>query len=287
MNFGPVVDRPLTLGEIVDRSVTIAVRRWRTLGALVLLEALPVGFVATVLRLDWLSIGIDLVLVPLLLCAAVFAAASPANLSVADVLRQAVPRYGRCVLAFIFGFVLVAMAGLPALLVGFLLGALTATGGLGVAAVIVAGAAGVVILLALLPRFYLVGSLLFPIVALENTSAAEAWSIAFRRVGNAGAARAWRFGLTLFAVGLAPAIAVGAAADQLAEMTHLAAFRFADELVTDAISLGFSSVVATVMSLEMRVRYEGSDIEAALRARDAHHENGAASSAAASSAGSE
>ena len=43
VNFPAGIDRPLGIGEIVDRSVTLTVQRWRTLLLLVLVEAVPVG----------------------------------------------------------------------------------------------------------------------------------------------------------------------------------------------------------------------------------------------------
>jgi hypothetical protein len=58
---------------------------------------------------------------------------------------------------------------------------------------------------------------------------------------------------------VAPLVVIGLAADDI--NPKLPAFKLVEELLSDAISLGFGAVVATIISLEMRVRYEGADLD--------------------------
>lgn len=292
MNAPGGVDGPLSLGEIVDRGVTIVVRRWRTLAVLVLLEAVPIGIARVVsgpapAANIWWFVP-DLLIVPWLVCAAVLTAASPEPPSVASVLRRSVARYGACLVAQLLSFVLLVILVVPVLVAGLIGGVPFDAVGQQTLAFVAAGILGGIVALLIGPRLYLVASLLYPIVVLEGASPSKAWSIAFRRTRNAGWGRAWRFGLTLIALGLAPAVILSSGVDRLIDLTHVAAFRFADELLSDAITVGLGTVVATVMSLEMRVRYEGADLEAEIATSGSgYQENGAASSAVVSSAGSE
>jgi hypothetical protein len=291
LNAPAGVDRPLSLGEIVDRSVTIAVRRWWVLLVLVLIEAIPIGIARTFEgdgpHANYWWLAVDFLIAPWLYCAAVLTTASPEVPSVATVLRRSLARYRSCLAAAVLAVVLALFVGIPAAFA--LVVAVVSVSALGPTAAGAAGAiAGGAVVLWLAPRLILVGTLLYPIVALENASAGQAWSIAFRRTRNAGNMRSWLFGLALFALGLVPSLIIGFGLDQLVDLTHVSAFRFVEELLSDALSVGFGSVVATVMSLEMRVRDEGADIEAAIaRSGSGYQENGAPSSAAISSAGSE
>ena len=99
---------------------------------------------------------------------------------------------------------------------------------------------------------------------LEHVSPAAALTFARRRVNHTGFVRSSLLGLALFAVTFAPLLVVSAVTDTVVDLTHLTALRALDELITDVVSLGVGVVLSTVISLELRARSEGSDLEAAL-----------------------
>lgn len=118
--------------------------------------------------------------------------------------------------------------------------------------------------LALLPRAGLVGATMLPIVILERRSAWDALMLARRRVDHAGFLRSTLLGLAVFAVTVLPVLLMSEAVDTLVDITHLAALRALEELFSNAVSLGLGIVVSTVAALDLRARFEGADLEAAL-----------------------
>ena len=284
-----VVDRPMTIGEIVDRAVTLAVRRWRVLGALVLIEAIPLGIGRVAVGESppanaWFGL-FEVLCDTLFFGAAILGCATPPA-TVGAVLRGALRRYGALIGAELLGFVLLLVVVAGAAACGFVAGLVFGPAGpafvLPISSVVAA-----VFVLVFAPRLSLVGSLLAPIVMLEHVSAPGSWSIAFRRTRNAGPRRSWLLGVALLAIAFIPTMLTALGADDVVRLTHLEAVRFVEELLSDAIQVALAATVATVISLELRVRYEGADLEAALIASAPHQENGGASSAAASAAGSE
>ncbi len=296
MNLPAGVDRPLSIPEIVDRSVTLAVRRWRTLLFLVLIEGVPIGILRVfvperpvALTLLWLVP--DVIIVALLSGAVVVAvAATVAIPSAGTALRTAAHRFGAVLGTLLLGWALQVLIAALAFVVAVLIGLPFAIMG-PIGAVAIGAGAALIGFLAVFPGVCLVSAIAVPIVVLERVSPWKGLTIAFRRAGNAGWRRAWLLGLSLFAVTLAPALLIGFGMDTLIEVTGLSGLKFAEELLTDVVTLGFGIVVGTVMSIEMRVRYEGADLEAVLDHGEASavsgHANGAVSSAPTRSAGSE
>jgi hypothetical protein len=250
--------------------VTIAVRRWRTLFALVLIEAAPIGVMRAAspasgpFHLVWLLC--DVLLVGLLYPAALLTVTAPSPPPPGAVLKAAVPRFGASLVTFLLSAVwfalwlcLSAAAGglamLPFLAIGQGIWAL-------IAAAVVAGGTG----LALLPRAGLVGATLLPIVILERCSPWTALSRARQRVNHAGFLRSSLLGLALFAVSVVPILLASSAIDALIAATKFEALRALDELISDALSLGLGVVLGTVAALDLRARFEGVDLEAELDA---------------------
>ena len=259
---------PLSIGEIADRSITLAVRRWRTLCVLVLMEALPIGLLRALRpqsgQETLVELSLDLLLVALLYPAGILTANARGVTRLRPVLADAARHYGASLLtllassAWIVLWVIVAaFAGVLAALPFRVSGNLTVVG---VAAIVGASVAG----LALLPRAGLVAAILLPIVILEHVSPAAALTLARRRVNHTGFVRSSLLGLALFAVTAAPVVVVGAVTETVVDLTHLTALLALDELITDVVSLGLGVVLSTVVSLELRARSEGSDLEAAL-----------------------
>jgi len=292
VNLPAGIDRPLSIPEIVDRSVTLAVRRWRTLTVLVLLEAVPDGIARLFIPMRaapalfiWI---VALVLVGTLLSGAVvITTAAVAVPSVDTALRASARRFG-ALLA-----VLLLASGYQGLVVGLIaacaaFATLPFEGAGRLASLVAGGVVALVGLVALLPRATLVATIAFPIVALERVSPWTGLMTAFRRARNAGGRRTWLLGLVLFALALAPGLIFGAAMDKVIELTKIPLLELIEELIGDAMAIGFGMVVSTVVSIEMRVRYEGADLEAAIDHAEASastvHPNGDPSSAPMSSA---
>ena len=267
-SFVPV--GPLSIGEIVDRSVTVAVRRWRTLFVLVLIEAIPIGLLRAAIparapfHLLWLFL--DVLLVALLYPAAVLTAMAPSPPPPGAMLKAAVPRFGASLVTFLLSATWVALwllvsafagglAMLPFLAVGKGIWALIAAG-------VVANGTGLV----LLPRAGLVGGTMLPIVILERCSPWTALFRARQRVNHVGFLRSSLLGLALFAVSVAPLLVMSSAVDALIVATKIEGLQALDELLSDALSLGLGIVLSTVAALDLRARFEGADLEAELDA---------------------
>ena len=73
-------------------------------------------------------------------------------------------------------------------------------------------------------------------------------------------------GLAIFAVTTAPILVVSSMVDAVVAATHLAGLRVLDEVIADSVSLGLGIVLSTVVALDLRARFEGADLEAALDA---------------------
>ncbi|MDB5069428.1 MAG: hypothetical protein JWM87_539 [Candidatus Eremiobacteraeota bacterium] len=267
------VDRPLSIAEIADRSVTLAVRRWRTLLVLVLAEAVPVGILRMVRperpeALMLVSLVPDIALVVLLYGAAAVVTAAPEPPSVTAALRTAASRYGALLAVFIVAWLYFSLIGLGVAFAAVLTAAPVAAMFGRTAAIAVGAVVALLGFVLFLPRAGLVAMIVMPIVALEERSPSKALATAFRRVRNTGQWRARLLGLAMCALLVAPLVVIALTADNVDP--KLPAFTLVEELLSDAISLGFGAVVATVISLEMRVRYEGADLELGAARNNVH-----------------
>jgi hypothetical protein len=261
---------PLSIGEIADRSVTLAVQRWRTLLVLVLLESVPVGLIRAVFPASGpaqlLSVALDILLVALLYPAAVLTTAAPAPPAPGAMLKAAARRYGVSFATFLLSAAWTVLWLLLSVSAGVVVALpFVALGNRPVTRIALFVAASVAAL-ALLPRAGLVAATMLPIVILERRSPWDALTRARQRVNHAGFVRSSLLGLAVFAVTVAPILAVGAAIDTIVGITHLAALQAFDELIADAVSLGLGIVLSTVAALDLRARYEGADLEAGLNA---------------------
>ena len=261
---------PLSIADIADRGVTLAVRRWRTLLVLVLLEAIPEALQHAALPMRgpglWGPIVVDVLLVALLYPAAILTATAPNAPAPGAMLHAAARRYGASLVASLISFAFVALWVFVSVIAG-LLGAAPFAAfeyrlGIAIAAAVAGGGAA----LLLVPRAGLVAAIMLPIVILERCSAGEALTRARRRVNHAGFLRSSLLGLALFAVTVAPVFVVSSAADALTDVTHLAALRALGDFIADAVSLGLGAVLCTVAALDLRARYEGTDLTAELDA---------------------
>jgi len=258
--------RPLSIGEIADRSVTLAVRRWRTLVVLVLIEAIPVGVLRATYPSSGLLFVLDVVLIALVYQAGIFTAAARGPETARAMLKAAAPYYGAALRTYIASLVWMLLWLIVCAIAGGLAALPFAATQNRVAAIVAASIAGGAVGLAVLPRAGLVAATMLPIAVLERRSAGEALARARLRVNQAGFLRSSLLGLAVFAVTVAPTVALGPAFDALTELTKIRALDALEVLASDAASLGLGVVFSTVAALEMRAHYEGSDLEAELDA---------------------
>jgi hypothetical protein len=143
----------------------------------------------------------------------------------------------------------------------------------------------------------LLGKIVYPIVVLETASPWRAIAIGFRRVRNSGLRRSLQLGLTVLILDFGPSIILNAIATRVDSLARIPALVPIERAFVGSVTTVYVAVLATVISLEMTVRHEGTDLEAALEASSSsaaiaasgsgYQENGATSSAAINSAGSE
>ncbi|MEO7039975.1 MAG: hypothetical protein ABI186_08115 [Candidatus Elarobacter sp.] len=234
---------------------------------IVLIEALPIGIARSALGRNPFAYWLvpDLLIVVELYGAVTLAAVDHDSSTLLALLKSGARRFpstlGAMLLSLVwlgfFSVLVVLCAGVGSFVVSLAGFAIAAK----VAVYIVGGAADLVFL----PVAALEAMTLIPITILENVSAAEALSRTRQRVKRTGLWRSWLLGLTAFAVTLVPALICSGILDRAATATHIAALHALDEFLTDATTLGFGAVFATVVCLEMRLRSEGTDIAAAVR----------------------
>jgi hypothetical protein len=255
---------PLSIGDIADRSVTLAVRHWRTLFALVLIDAIPFGFVRIampddtgMLMMRWLLP--DLVLITLLYTAGIMTAVAADIPSPRTVLASAVPFFWKALAAIVLAYAYFAAAAVVALIAGGLVAVLF---GLGTRNALIAGAVGAsVAALVVLPPANLVCMIAMPVMIVERLSPWTAYTRSIGRVRRTGFVRAWLLGLAALALFLVPGLMLTSVADYVVGTLHLAVFRLVEQLLNDSMTLVFGTVFVTVAALEIRARTEGTDLE--------------------------
>jgi hypothetical protein len=273
MNALAAVHGPLSIGEIADRSVTLAVRHWRTLLVLTLIDAIPVGLirVATpddtgIASLRWL-VAYTL-LATFVIAASVVTVVAAARPSPMAAIASAVQLFPRALMATLLTtgwmIAILIVIGLCALVAGAVfLGA-----GENSAQIAVAVAASLVGL-AIVPAGNLVLGLVIPVLVLERLGPWRAFVRSIRLVRSAGFVRAWLLGLAALAVIFGPALVLSTAADYVVSTFHVPAFRLVQQFLADSVSLALGTTFLTVTAIELRARSEGTDLAAELGEREA------------------
>ncbi len=263
-----IVARPLTIAEIFDRTVTLAVRRWRPIVLLALLSAIPSVLARAA------SHGQDptgAALVVYLVCSAVVGVfIYPAFIhifadeaeprSVADVLSRAARDFWRSLLAnLLIGtaiFVPILLL-IFAVAVGYLFAHLPDA--------IVVGVVLGLPTLAALPMVFAILAIVYPMLILERTGPWGTLRNARRRAGRGGYVRTWLLGAAMVVAVETPAIAISIALDQVAKVLGglwwlALPGMFVALMITTAVGSGLSTIAA----IDYRLRAEGTDLQAAL-----------------------
>ncbi len=263
-----IVERPLTIAEIFDRTVTIVVRRWRVLSILGVLWAAPDVLIAALAhgRPDngalfgqfLLDVGISSIIAAAVVLAA---GADETPRSASAVLRAALARFRSLLGATIVISVLILIGLVLFLIPGF------------VAARLAGRIAGIVVTVALIPLAafpWLVASLAFPIVVLENVGAGVAVRRAVERARRDSLRRACLLGLALLVFFFGIPFAVVAGLETLADLPGLWFVNVFVPLVNNLLLSTLATSLLTVAALDYRVRSEGTDLAAAVDAAAVH-----------------
>jgi hypothetical protein len=264
-----IVERPLTIAEIFDRTVTIVVRRWRVLTVLSALGAAPDVLINSfshghltdndaLFGQFLLDVGVGAIVGGAVVLAA---GADEAPRSPLAVLRAALTRFWSLLAATI----LIGLCILAVLALCAIPGVVAARFAGNVAGIVVTA---VVVPVAAFPA--LVVSLAFPIVVLEDVGAAVAVRRALERARRDSLRRAWLLGLAflIFLFGIPLAVVAGLAA--LAELPGLWFVSVLEPVLNDVLLGTLSTSLLTVAALDYRVRSEGTDLAAAVDAAAAH-----------------
>lgn len=262
MSAPAVVDRPLSIAEIVDRSITLTVKRWRPLAVLALILGIARAISIVVAPRGPLSalisgLAVQAVIDPLIIPAVVLIVApiTAPRLSVA--LRGALQRYGATFIAVLFANMLFGVTIGAAILV-------TLPVFMAHAPLFVFQTTALVLLTIFLSIPVLLAGTIYPIIVLETPSPWRAIAIGVRRMRNAGVWRSLRLGFMILALEFVPSIIANAVATRIDVLARMPATLPLEQALVAGITTVYIAALVTVISLEMRVRYEGSDIEAAL-----------------------
>ena len=266
-----IVERPLSIAEIFDRTVTIVVRRWKVLGVLGVLGSAPDMLVsasahgrvtdnAALLGQFLLDVAASAIIGG----AAVLAAgADEAPRSALAVLRAALARFW----SLLGATILIGLLILAVLVVGAIPGLVAARTGGNVAGIVVTAA---VVPLAVFPALVL--CLAFPIVVLERVGAAAGIRRALERARRDGLRRAFLLGLAFLAFVIGLPLAVSAGLATLADLPALWLVNVVVPLVNDLLLGTLGTALITVSAVDYRVRSEGTDLAAAADAGPAFAE---------------
>jgi hypothetical protein len=260
-------ERPMTIGEIADRTVTAVVRVWPQLLMLLMLAELPAIVFACIGVINRISSGLGALLILLGICWAILSLIiTPAQIALvngADDMRSfgAAMQYGtrnfwvtlRC------GILAAVTAGIAFGIVGAIGAAVSRMGAGGAGLVITVLIGGV-----LLAPLFLVVNIMFPIAFFETGHATPAFAIAWRRTIGTDLRRSWLLGVTLGIVGEGPGYIVGLLDHSLVSLTHVIWIGTVVSAIVGPVGELARSAFSTVTSRDLRVRAEGADLEDAL-----------------------
>jgi hypothetical protein len=263
-----MVARPLTIAEIFDRTVTLAVQRWRPIVVLSLLGSIPSVIERAATHGQDPSgpplaayLAGSLVLGAFIYPAGIRAFADDVEpRSISGLLRRAAPDVWRSLLLFLLvdallfvPIIALAVIVTVAYVIGHVLGA-----------VLVGIVLGIPTLIAL-RGLYVILTIVYPMLILERTGVWRSLRNAWRRTQSDGFSRTWLLGAAVLVAVFVPAIAVDAGLKQLAAVLGaLWWLTLPGTFLASLIGAGFATGLSTVAAIDYRLRAEGTDLVAAL-----------------------
>ena len=260
--------RPLTIGEIFDRAVTIVARRWRAATLFSTLIALPPAFIGAVAGSKDALVG-TLILAALVvsfvvgaLCsAALVIVFADASATVGSAVAAARGRLWPELRSYAITTVALSTIGLVCAVPSFALGARLGSTLSGYEGSMLFG---VPIAFVVAPVM-LALSIAFPTTVLERVGASRGVSLAWSRVFRSGdTRRAWLLGAAVLVVAFGIDAVLDFAAEQAASALEAAWISRVASLVTAIGTLAYGTAVTTLAAIDYRVRTQGTDLEAAL-----------------------
>jgi hypothetical protein len=263
-----MIARPLTIAEIFDRTVTLAVKRWQPVVVLTMLSGIPDLVLRATSRGHAPADGSFFWAIVLGSLAG--AVAYPGIIhafadrdeprSIRQLLGRAIPDFWRSMWTFM---AIAAVILAPSAAVIFLVGAAFRAGQLPGA--IVAGTILGIPALLVVPFTYTLLSIVYPTLILERTGAMRSFRNAWSRAGRGGYVRTSLLGAAMLAAIFAPGIGIDFVVDRsgttLGELWWLTLLLTP---VSELIGTGFGIGLATVAAIDYRLRAEGTDLHAAL-----------------------
>ena len=275
--------RPLGLGELLDRAVTLFIRRFAILVTALAITFVPFGFVqwaligsftghrrATLTRAEWQAFGIDLAVGLLVFAlgrtaAAAIAHAAYANrtLSLAAAYRIALARIGAQLVTMVFGALvgsaIVIVAAIPLMVIGFMERP-------GTVPIVVALLIAVAIA-AILGGWLILG---FELATVRIATRAENhFTALFAALRGTAFQRPWRSLLTagiLMLVVIGGSLVFSTLAELMPTQTLRTFFTFGVGYVSSLIIEALTVTFLVVYDVDLAVRREGLDLTVALDA---------------------
>jgi hypothetical protein len=262
------VTGPLTIGEIFDRAVVVAVSRRRALLVLSAISVVPAAIAeAAVAQVRWpVSAALPSLLVSITLnvigiTAMVHLVAYPET-TLREAFRASCRAYWRMLRVNLLSTgllgLIVACAG------ALLIGAFRAAFGIGGLPTALLGAVLLGVPVTWLACTYATPMFLaYATAVLDGTGARESIAVTWRRVFAAGdRRRTMLLGAAIAVVSFAPAVALDPSFARLAQATGQSWIAVVEPVLTGMVSLAYGTTVATVAAVDYRVRADGADIVA-------------------------
>ena len=262
----PATSAPATIGEIIDRSVSAIVRRWRPFLIVAAVGALPnVCFRAAAHGSEpaggllgfeiLLSFVVGALTWPFII--RLVAAGDSTDLPFD--FNRAWNEFWRALWIAVCGSLIFFLPLFVAVvIVALAFGVVRVLVSMGAAA-IAAAILALPIAIAL-PAAYAVLSIMYPVAILEETGPWKAVQRTIRRARRDGWIRASLLGLAMLAAILAPVIGLDAAFKQLAMVPALWWVTLPGELITTFVSISLGLALPTFAALDYRMRSEGTDL---------------------------
>jgi hypothetical protein len=259
-----IVDRPMTIGELADRAVTVTAQRWTIITVFVLVRALPLAALQAItvdLNRPWTML---VFVVPLVLVLNAFTQAGivfgivesgrPSIRSAANLGRVWFGRALATDIASVLALLpIIVVATLVAWAVSAAIPAVPRATSLFWTLIVFGAMVG--------PVIGLLQGTAAPVALLEDRQPFDAVGTVFRRLRVLGIRRTWLVGMLMFLVTYAPAVALAFVVDALPTPRAWApALAAAQDILQAAVSIGVGFVLGTLLAIEIRIRTEGHDL---------------------------
>ncbi len=263
-----IVTRPLSIGELFDRAVTLVVRRRRAVLRLGLAVALPLSLAELLEAYGGTNSGAHVLRALATFGGALAAFYASAGIAIVIAGNRDDPGLRAVVGAVSARFWPLIRVGLLTAVVfsvTFAIAAAAVAFALAASGPVGGAIVAVPVGLAAVPVFFTM-ELAYTVAVLERVGAAAAVRVAWRRAFREGFWRTWLLGLAVTLAYLGPFVVIESATGLVVKVPGWAWVSAVSTFVEYATAFVFFNAVLAVASVDYRVRQEGFDLEAALDA---------------------